>query len=126
MARDVPSPCCGSFAVVIKETMGVTVEDVEESDQEERGHITWIEVNCEDSEVNYTCHCGVCGNQYGDQADSRSEALYNYDQRCFELWRKNPNGLRGWMLTKPQDKEDMLRRQKIRDLLKKRFNTMYG
>ena len=103
MARDIPSPCCGTFSITIKEELSSPEQEV----------------------VMYSCHCGECGAQYGDSADSRAEAIYNYDERCLKLWRKNPNGFQDWMKTKPKDKNDVLRRTKIYERMKKGFSSLY-
>lgn len=96
MARDIPSPCCGSFSVAVKENIG-------------------------NDKVLYSCHCGNCGIQYGNSADSRAEALYNYDEKCLSSWRHNPNGLQDWMKEKTKSKEDVIRRQAVIEHLKKYF-----
>lgn len=117
MARDVPSPCCGSFAVDIREQ----VETIREESESR-----WSESTETKQTVLYSCHCGNCGVQYGDKADSRSEALYNYDQKCFAIWRKNPNGLQSWMLKKPVSKKELLKRQLIWEQLRRGFSALYG
>lgn len=99
MARDIPSPCCGSFSVTIKEQA--------ESDAKEG--------------IRFSCCCGQCGLAFGEEADSRAEALYNYDKKCLSDWRRNPNGLQDWMRAKPKGKSDVIRRQAVIDCLNKYF-----
>lgn len=125
MARDVPSPCCGSFSIDIKESISNNVQEVR-TEKESLNGVQWKRGKSASALLKFSCHCGSCGLQYGEEADSRAEALYNYDQRCFELWRRNPNGLRAWMKEPPQDKDDVIKRQLIQDLIKKRFTDMYG
>lgn len=100
MARDIPSPCCGVFNVKIKSKVDVSKENP----------------------LSFSCHCGICGAQYGDSAESRSEALYNYDIKCLDVWKQNPNGLRDWMKNKPHGKDEVAKRLAISITLKKHFN----
>ena len=103
MARDVPTPCCGSFSVNIGEDLSCT----------------------EPGRILYFCTCPRCGTAFGEKADSRAEALYNFDDACVKAWRRNPNGYQNWMVSKPELREDVIRREKIRDGLGKSFNPKY-
>ncbi len=91
MARGVPCPNCGSFSVLIKEDLSAP----------------------EDGKVYYTCHCGVCGVQYGEASALREETLYRYDHCCMAAWKRNPNGTQNWMMRRPKTTAEMLRHRKI-------------
>lgn len=90
MVKNIPSPCCGNYNVLIKH-------------------------NIEKGEVWYRACCPDCGLTTNDSYDNRPEAIYEYEKMCIDTWRRNPNGLLNWLKTKPKDKDDVERRSRMYD-----------
>lgn len=93
MARNLPTPCCGSYDIQISEN----------------------------EEQHFVCTCVQCGLQYGEPAVSRSETLYNGEEAIFRGWKKYPNGMRDWMRTKPQNPKELRQRLRIERDVKAAF-----
>lgn len=94
MARDLPSPCCGSYDIQIKH-------------------------NPEAS--SFACSCSLCGLTFGEPDSSRYAALYNFETAVFQAWKKYPNGMRDWMKSKPKSPDDLRHRLKIERDVKAAF-----
>lgn len=88
MVKNIPSPCCGSYDVLVRET------------------------DSDDKRVWYKASCPECGLTTIDSYDSRQEAIHEYENLCIATWKRNRNGLLDWM-KKPANGEEIKKRIRI-------------
>lgn len=90
MIKNIPSPCCGSYGVLIKSEL--------------EGNNVW-----------YHACCPECGFTTKDKYDNRPEAVYEYESMCINTWMRNRKGLLNWLDKKTKDEEDKRKRERIYD-----------
>lgn len=97
MVKNVPSPCCGSYDVLIKSRLNIYTENNEEKE-----------------EMLYQAQCPYCGFNTKEEYESKSEAIYEYEALCIQTWKRNRNGMMDWMKEKIEEGNEEEKKRRIR------------
>lgn len=93
LVKNVPSPCCGSYDILIK-------SEIKDG-------------------ILYHAECAECGFGTKEGKETKQEAIYDYERLCIDTWKRNPSGLLDWMKKKPKDAEDVNKRVMIEEDVRK-------
>lgn len=97
MIKNVPSPCCGTYDVLITSRVHTYEENKEEKE-----------------EILYIAQCPCCGFKIKEECESKAEAIYEYESLCIQTWRRNRNGTLDWMKEKIEEGNEEEKKRRIR------------